>query len=85
MGMRTVTYYGTPGLNYILIPEAAFREIALVTRVDLQYDPVTGTPGNRQYSTNGMGTIDFANDFTGPTFGRISRYELERVMVTYKE
>lgn len=65
MQVKSAYYSGTVGINYIYIPELAYRKIISVKREGLGYDIVTETPGNRQVQyVPGSGRFIFLNDFS---------------------
>lgn len=93
MPVRSITLYGSPGLTAVSDISLIGVQVLGVKREGLGYTDIFYTdfpdvpPGNQQFQYfGGLGMIQFSADapFTGPTFGRVNRYLLERVWVLYK-
>lgn len=85
----SVTYYGSPGSVQIDAIELFHVTILGVKREGLGFNEqpldFTLSPGSRDFQYYpALGRILFADEFSGPTFGRPNRAELERVWVLYK-
>jgi hypothetical protein len=86
MPIRSATFYGEPGLYAIVDESLVGVEIIGVKREGIGFDPgIISTLDSRQYGhLSAYGWLVFANQFTGPTFGRPNRVLFERVWVLYK-
>lgn len=85
--IRSATFYGQPGLQFITDDSLVGVDILGVKREGICYtfQPVVAVMDETEWGyLSPFGTIIFANPFAGPTFGRPNRLLFERVWVLYK-
>lgn len=87
MAIRSATFYGTPGIQFLTDASLVGVRILGVKREGIcyTYQPVVAVMNESEWGyLSPFGTIIFANVFAGPTFGRPNRLLWERVWVLYK-